>query len=533
MIKVIIADDEALEREVYKVLIRRHFPELKVVAEVETGRKAIEAFEIHKPELMLMDVKMPGINGIEAIEEIRKRNSNSKFIVVSAYNYFDYAKEALKLGIEDYLLKPVAKDEFINVIGGVLQKIKLEKRSNKEELEIKERLRSILPVLEIETALAVMMGDDDRIRRYASLLDVDISSGYIAIGMINEESLAINDEMERGLMTEKIQVYIKDNMPELKPCLISSFIANKIVLVFSLQGDEQDYDIRDSAFKKMLRIRNAVKDNFKVKMCFGISEAHSSLGEIRHSYNQALTVINNIDSFGSDIVNYGDIKGEIVKQFHYPYEMEKQLLEKIRLGITEHAIRVFVGIFDYTTETLECNVNRVKFELLQLYFALTRLIYEAGNEKSGLRDFITGKDRYYSLKTLEEIYHTFEEDIRLISDRFREERTKRAKGILFLAVRYINENYMRELTLEEVAKQVCVSPNYFSRMFKNEYSKSFIDYLTHIRIEEAKKLILKSGRNISDICWEVGYSDPNYFTKVFKKVTGLTPSEFKDIKLVK
>lgn len=532
MMKVMIADDEILEREVYKVMISRYFPGLQVVAEAETGRQAIELFDIHKPELILMDVKMPGINGIEAIGDIRKRSRNTKFIVISAYNFFDYAKEALKYGIEDYLLKPVAKDEFIRIIGKVVSKIEDEIQWSKEELEMKEKLRSILPILESELTFAIMMGDDSKIKQYSSLLNMDISSGYTAIGMINDDSFTTGDEIMRNLTAKKIQEYIKENMPELNPCIRSSFISNKMVFIFPWRMDEQVYEIKENAYKKMLKIRNTIKDNFNVKMYFGIGEVYKSLSDIRNSYNQALMIINNIDSFGIDIINYGDIKSDMIKQFQYPYEMERQLVEKVRLGITEQAIRVFVNIFDYTTEYFKGDVNRVKFELLELYFALSRMTYELDSEYAGLKDFVMSKDTYFNLSTIREIYHIFEEDIRSICSQFREERNKRAKNIIFLAVRYVKENYMKEITLEEVAKRVCVSPNYFSRMFKNEFNQNFIDYLTQVRVEAAKELIVNSGKNISDICWKVGYNDPNYFTKVFKKVVGLTPSEYKERKLM-
>lgn len=527
MIKVIIADDEALEREVYKVILARNFTSVSVVAEAETGRQAIEQFDIHKPDIILMDVKMPGINGINAIEEIRKRRGKSKIIVISAYNFFDYAKEALKYGIEDYILKPVAKDEFIKVVGAAIQKIEHENMLNKEELEIKEKLKYIMPLVENEVAFAVMMGEDEKIGEYAHLLDIDISSGYLVVGKIDEKSLPSSDEVSKNFTVRKIQEYIKNNMPELKPCLISNFYSNKILFILPYRM-EQKHDLKEHSYKKILGVRNKIKDNFLVKMSFGISEAYNGLGLIRNSYNQALTVINNIDSFEIDIINFGDIKSNAFRQFQYPYELEHLLTEKIRLGLTELAMGLFVEIFDYTSTCLKEDVNRVKFELLELYFTLSRMAFEYDVPCTDLDGFIMSRNKYYNLLTVQEIYHIFDEEIRSLCVKFNEERNKKAKKTMFQAVQFIKENFMKEITLEDVAKKVCISPNYFSRMFKNEFNQSFIDYLTKVRIDNAKAMILKAGKSISDICWDVGYNDPNYFTKVFKKVSGLTPSEFKE-----
>lgn len=528
MLKVIIADDEILEREVYKVLINRHFPELQVVAEAETGRQAIELFEKFRPDLILMDVKMPGINGIEAINEIRRKSRDAKFVIISAYNYFDYAKEALKNSVEDYLLKPVVKDEFIVVLNKILKKVEEEARLNKEELEMREKLKSILPILEAEVSFAVMMGDDSKIKQYTSLLNIDISRGYIVIGMVNDESFVYKDEIAINLTLKKIQEYIKENMPELRPALISDFISRKIKMIFPIQSDEQIEYMKDIAYKKVLKVRNTIRDTFGVKMSFGISEIYNSLLEITDKYNQALSVINNIDCFGMDIVNYGDIKCEIAKEFQYPYEMEKQLLEKMRLGLTVQSLEVFTKIFDYTTECLKGDTNKVKFELLELYFAMYRMDCETDFEDIGLRNFVMSKEKYFNLDSIHEVKHIFEEDTKIICDRFKEARNAKTKNIIYDAVKYIKRNYMKEITLEEVSKKVCVSPNYFSRIFKSEFNKNFIDYITIVRIEAAKDYILKTNKSIRDICWEVGYNDPNYFTKVFKKITNLTPSEFKE-----
>lgn len=533
MIKVIIADDEMLEREVYKILITNFFPNIEIVAEVETGRQAIEKYELHKPDLMLMDMKMPGISGIEAIGEIRKKSKDTKFIVISAYNFFDYAKEVIKYGVEDYILKPVAKDEFVKVVGRVVNKIDEEKKENTEDLDIKEKLKSVLPLLESEIIYAIMMGDKNKIRQYSPLINTNISEGFVVVSKLNDNSLQHMDEISRNLTAKRVQEYIK-SISELKTCLTGYFIANKMILVFSWGLNEnsinQNVDVKEIAYDKVLRIRNLVFHNFKLKMSFGIGEYFKDTAGIINSYNQALTVINNIESFGIDIVNYGDIKIDMINDFKYPYELEKLLIEKIRLGIFEPAITVFLSIFDFITDCLKGDINRVKFEMMELYFVLSRLIYEFDENNSSFKNFVGIKNDYYKISTFQEIYHIFAEDIKSLCDRFNYERNKKAKNTLFIASQYIKSNYMREITLEEVAKHVGFSPNYFSRIFKSEFKQSFIDYLTNVRVEAAKELVMKGNRNISDITWEVGYRDPNYFTKVFKKIVGLTPSEYKEEK---
>jgi len=529
MIKVILADDEILEREVYKVLINRHFPQLEVVAEAETGRQAIELFEKHKPDLVLMDVKMPGINGLEAIEIIRKKNTSTRFVIVSAYNFFDYVKEAMKFDVEEYLLKPVQKDEFVSVISKVLSKIDTEAKLTQEELDLKERLKHIMPLLEQEVFYAIMMGDHSKTEQYVPLLKLNITNGFVAIGKIKSEYLKRDDEIANNILCKKLHEYIKGSMPNLKPVLISDFINSKINFIFPLASHQDNPMLtRDVAYKKCLSIREEILQTFGVKMVFGISDQYCGIAQSKEAYNQALLVINNIEFLNMDIVNYGDIISDLSPAYLYPYELEKRLIEKIRLGLTDQSLSVFKEIFNYSTECLNNDVNKIKFELFELYFVLSRMMLETEFQSTKIKDFVISKENYFNSKSVYDIYYIFCDDIKLICTRFKDASNQKNKRIINDAINYMKNNYMRDISLEDVSRFVFVSPNYFSRVFKLETNQNFIDYLTKVRIDYAKQLILNTNKSISEVSWEVGYGEPNYFTKVFKKITGVTPSEFKD-----
>jgi two-component system response regulator YesN len=154
MLNLLIADDEELERRAVKNIIGKSFEGQFNIFEAKNGRQAIEAADREKPEIIIMDIKMPGIDGIEAIKEISKFLGESYFIVLSAYDYFNYAKEAMKCGVKDYVLKPLKKDELVNKIKEAAYYIEKNKNKRKEEIEIKERLKTIQPIVQNELCYA-------------------------------------------------------------------------------------------------------------------------------------------------------------------------------------------------------------------------------------------------------------------------------------------------------------------------------------------------------------------------------------------
>ena len=148
MYKILIADDESIVIDALKYIIENNFPDKCMIECANTGRKVIEQAEYFRPDIVFMDIQMPGINGIEAMREIRKTNDSIIFIVVSAFVKFDYAKDAIDIGVLDYINKPIDKDEIISILDKAMKKVDLTKTKRSEELSNKEKLEIVTPIIE-------------------------------------------------------------------------------------------------------------------------------------------------------------------------------------------------------------------------------------------------------------------------------------------------------------------------------------------------------------------------------------------------
>ena len=530
MYKVIISDDEGIVRDAFKLIINKNFPDLKVVAEAETGREAIELACEHNPHIMIMDIKMPGIDGLQAIAEIRQQNPGTRFIVVSAYDQFKYANEAIRLGVDDYILKPAKREKIIEVIEKVRQTLDGNREKRKRELELMEKLKSLIPMLESEFAYALIFGDIEKINNidYPRLLGIKFEAGISMIVCFDKSSYPdnIRNELGKSYMNQKVLELVKNYFENQKIiCIVSPVISGKINIFLPRRKDEDAYGVRLWSIDVANSLLREIRLETNINCCIGVGEYHEGVDGLLASYNEALTSLNHPAEPGG-IVHFGDVKGAHVQQRKYPIQLERILCDKVKLGDVKASLK---ALNDFFLAISEEEIPRLHSHVSELMVVVSRVLYEYGDEDGTLYTFdLSEREKLYRLSSYQEILNWCIGKIKLIAGIIADIKKKHVGSIITEAIGFINENYAKELNLEDVARSVAVSPYYLSKLFKSEKNQNFIDYLTGLRIEAAKKMLAASDMSAKEICYKVGYSDPNYFSKVFKKITGLTPVEFRE-----
>lgn len=527
MIKVMIADDEKVAIDSLKFIIEKNFSNLSVISTVRSGRQAIEQVEETMPDIIFMDIRMPGINGLEAIREIRSRYKNIVIIVLTAFDNFEFAKEAVNLGVMEYLLKPAKRTKIVDVLNKAIRIIVYEKEKRKADLEMKEKLEYISPIVENGFIYSILLFDENRkeLLNYQRLFDNKKEGGYIIT--FERDNKDNQEDGEKSFQQDKEKdyySYFKDIAKSMVSCVVGPSMMNRIVIYIHMEETKDHGLIKSESITFSENLARKISEKFQGDVKIGIGKAYNTFEMLANSYEESLQSLRYIEKSG--VLHFTDIGNLCLVEKSYPKEKERLMFEKVVSGDVIESINAFNYIFDWLALEYDKNPLKIKDKILEILFLINGISKEYGDK---------AKENETSL--LEEILLIMDSrELQLWSRRIIENhvskiyvyRDYKVGSLIKKAKIYIKTNYSKYITLEDVAIEINVSPQYLSKLFKEETGENFIDYLTSIRIKIAKELLENNCLNIKEICYSIGYNNPNYFSKIFKKTVGVTPTEYKE-----
>lgn len=529
MYKLLIADDEQIVIDSLTYITNKSFPDTFTIESARSGREAIEKAERFIPDIVFMDINMPGINGIEAIRELRYKLNNCIFVILTAFDQFDFAKDALNLGVTEYLLKPVNRNKIISTLQKSLEDIEKDRVKRRKELDLKEKLENLLPVLENGFIYSMLFLDDNSgdLENYRNIFEIEENGGYIMtieFAQTNDCGRMVN-RIGLSIKSQSFYPYIRDIIKGRSKCFMGPAILNRIVVYIPCDTTEDEYSRRLEAVSVAEYIYTNISKRVDADFCIGIGRSYSGFDSIYRSYEESLRAIRFMKGVG--FTHIMDLPAEKeLGMSEYPISKEKLLLEKASLGDRDASVQAFNYIFEWLQIEYSGAINKIKAKLMELMILISRLSIDF-NIAQNLNsiDFIS---ELQSLNTVTELKSWCVQRIEFFSKSISEAREKRTNSLIIKATNYINEKYKTDITLEQVSKEINLSPHYFSKLFKDEMGQNFIDYLTTLRINAAKEIMKSSVMSVKEICFEIGYGDPNYFSRIFKKEVGITPTEYRD-----
>lgn len=526
MIKLLIADDEYIVIESVKFIIEKHVPNVEVVGTARSGREAIEKALSLKPDIILMDIHIPGINGIEAIRHIKASHCDAIFVIISAYEYFQYAKEAVKLGVQDYLLKPLNKNKLIKVIDEICQIIEARREAVKREMLLMEKINNILPHMEGQFILSQLFNDScqKNLSFYEEIFGMDLSYGYVMMAVVEAPEAAVKAEgLKNSLLKQQFYELFTMRLKNASDCLVGLPHLDRIVAYIPIDSTMDAYEIKNNAIGLAKGIISKLNKSLQLPYQFGLGRAYP-IEHFSKSYQEAHMAASIYHK--DTVTHYEDVHLLPASLEDYPHQLEKIFLDRILIIDTKGALEAFSKIFQWLSRVYGDNCQKMKSKLLELFILTQRVVpYEVGEREPGERDYLLEILEINDIKDLNITYINY---LRSLLARLEETKNCKLSGLILSALRYIEENYRDNIGLDDVAKQINMSYHHFSKFFKESTGKNFVDYLTELRVEKAKEILKDKTINIKEICYEVGYTDPNYFSKIFKKSTGMTPTEFRN-----
>lgn len=528
MYKIMLADDEGIVIDSLKFIIEKEFGDECEIAFAKTGRSVIELAESFRPDIAIMDIMMPGINGIEAMKEIRKTNSKMVFIVMSAYDKFDYAKESIALGVLEYINKPMEKTKIINVLRRAMSEIDTIRAQRTNDLIIKEKLEIVVPIIESGFIYSILFNEklSEDMQSYRTILDFTSDYGYM-ISLVSGEAQEGTHMTNAVGSSVRMQHYYKEISEELKKtfnCVVGPIMANRIVVLVPCDNDTLSYEERISIIDKardLIRILGAKTDT-DYRIAIG---SVRPLEELKISYSETINAFNLATE---SVIHVDDLPMKLEYDSNYPKELEKQLFDEVKEGDADKVIASSGAFYDWMVNNPSTGIMDIRLKVIEFVLAAEKISYLSGGMKYEFASRSNYLPDVMSTENMDALRNWFVQKMATACRNMTEKKNEKSVKVIDSAKIYIQKNYNKDISLDEVSREVNISPYYFSKLFKDETGEGFVEYLTNIRIDKAKGLIADTDYSMKEICQMVGYTDPNYFSRAFKKKVGVTPTEYKE-----
>ena len=531
---ILIVDDEQLIRQGLRARIEYLGIDVDEIFEAENGLMALRLQEEHPIDVVITDIRMPDMDGLELIQEMQKKNNQIKFVVLSGYAEFSYAETAIRLGVKAYLLKPVSNDDLKAAFDKAYKEME-QTASVRQEVQMKKRMDREKQVYQQEKALNALFSSQEAgvvTREQLCKLcgyDEKMWAGgaesvlYLAILHINKESF--EHQRFRPVDHELVRFMIRNIFEEIQaPC--------EKLLVNSLSDTRQMYGIFIGDDKKKLRMeveriylrmRSVLEKKMGIYLTIGVSRCRSQLeGKETSEARQALK--QRIIYGKANIYFYEDIR--ILGEQEFPVSqlhLLEQYIEHNEIFKVKNLVQEIFSeelVKKYGSAYLRIMWIRILNLLLHHY-------ERRGRNAAEIEKMLQNYNLLDRIQSLQEIRQKIIEMVmECVSTESVADANARSK--IQMAIGYIQEHFAENLTVNVLAEHYGMSPNYFSSMFKKEMSRSAVNYITELRINQARELLYHSELSVGDISKKVGYEDSQYFFRVFKKYLGMTPLQYRE-----
>ncbi|WP_239613531.1 response regulator [Cohnella mopanensis] len=530
--KILIVDDESAIHEQLEKLIPWKELGWEIVGHAYNGEEARKMTETYRPNLILTDLKMPFMDGIDFMAWLDKSERNAKVIVLSGYGDFEYSRSAFMLGAYDYLLKPVQEAELLLALDKVVEQIHKDSQSEANRINEKAVLGEGLVLMQDQLFTQVIgaaIKDENEIVVQAQRLLIRLpETGYAAVVVRFtdlDEQVQSRYEGDRTAFYYAARNIIREAAGTSSLVCRNLQLANEFVLLRPLPDKKAQH------LEPMLRnLQRSLAGGLKIKAMIGISSCKTRIEKIAAAYSEAQQALETLQLAGENSIAYYDGKS-------HPMPTESAVH-------FENLWKEILMLFDLLVEKGSLRENDKLIRTMDEAFCEERLCQTSGSDwKKAVMELFPKMERHSTQEDMRLLLNearaatqalqfkqaktTLEEWIsRWISLSSAEGKDKSGKPLIEAIHKYIDEHY-RSVSLDEISERFYLNKNYFCTLFKNTTGQSFMEYLTGIRMEHAKRLLHDSTLKTYEIANSVGYSDQRYFSQVFRKHTGIQPTQYR------
>lgn len=536
MLKVFLVEDEAIIRRGIKNNIPWEKEGFEFVGEASDGELAYPMIKKIKPDIVITDIKMPFMDGLELASIIKKEMPDTKIIILSGYNEFDYAKRAISIGVTDYQLKPISSDKLLETIKRVGEIIREEKAQKKLLNEyIKENQENLeLEKAKLFYALADNSMSTAEILEWGGELGLDLTASYYTVILLKIFSSSVGNTYQEHLveMERKVEGFL-----ECQECIYYFKRWGEGWFLLVRSEDENEFSDLTQELKQYLASL-FVREKESLRYFGGIGSTVQRLRDVSQSFNSASRLfaarffmeLNQIITEDElHRIEAAQKENEDLKDINIS-NMDRKLLEDfLKVGDAEEAGPFLDTYFEKIGVGNYSSLMFRQYLMVDMFLGVSKFLEGLDSDSQELMD------KFGDTEEIKVRIHSTEQMIQYMKDLFTEAMKLRDSlsqdkysRLLEEAQKYVKQNYSsNEISLNMVASHVGISPSYFSTIFRQETGSTFTEYLTEIRMEKARELLRCTSKKTAEIAYDIGYKDAHYFSYIFKKNQGITPKEYR------
>ena len=542
MLKIFLAEDEVVVRETIKRMIPWEELGFELVGEAADGEMALPLLIRQQPDLLITDIKMPFMDGLTLARLAKKEIPGLKVVILSGYDDFNYAKQAIGIGVEDYLLKPITKNALIERLSEIRSRYEHEKTQKEYYEKFQREMQAYEKNSSRDFFEALVGGSMDMMEVYkrAEKLGLDIVAeayNVLIFTMNCDEDFSGQRDEYSSWEAESLELLENFFAGHSSAMLFrSNIFSYGVLLKGQRETIEENTRVCVDEIRKILSRQDGRREWF-----LAVGQSVERLSQIQKSYHTASRAFSQRYLYDENILYYDEMEtmehpgGQAETEDNAYLQkvdvnaLNPAILQKFLSNGLQEETENFVKDYFYAIgqEPMESLVFR-NYVILNVRFSVISFIKGLGCDTNEMESADTEEVLAESGKNMESAIAYAKKMISQAIEIRDQNSGNKNRSILKTAVDFIDSHYMEEdISLNTVANVANVSSNHFSALFSQNMGQTFIEYLTTLRMNKAKELLRCTGMRSSEIAGEIGYKDAHYFSYLFKKTQGMTPSDYR------
>ncbi|MDQ6598921.1 response regulator transcription factor [Bacillus salipaludis] len=526
MMKVIITDDEVQIRKGLRMKVNWEEEGFQIAGEASNGVEALELLRSLDIDVVITDMRMPIMDGIEFAKRCQLEFPNVKVVVLSGYSDFEYVRGSMKEGVKDYLLKPVAPDELIEILTKIRKEIEVEKRNQAESARLQRLVHSQLQEVQEQFLLYL------------------VKEEWLELGMVTERlrQLRLEELVNENTEVQFVTVEIRENTGNPNR-LKELWLTFQMVCKEIAKGHFRTYSFYDPSYANMIhfillldsekenspvslvkKLQRSVKELLNLETVIGIGNVTSGIANYKTGYISSLLAWSQSQlGSQSQVMDGSNVKKEV---FEFSPDMERKLtngIESVNYDAFKENIHILLG------GDRNLSIMSFTFAANRVLFLLGSLAKKYNIETIDFQNLMWKcQQSIWELNSHNKVIEYLLQLAKLIIEKVQMARFSNGKLIVASVQQYLDQHYASEISLSLLSELFHINSAHLSETFKNTVGQNFSDYLVQLRLEKARDFLKDRQLKIIDVANLAGFSNSGYFSTVFKKYFGQTPVEFRN-----